>query len=1049
MPTYYAEAEAGSCLELPTAPDDLQGPVKAWSAAVLIPTYMPAEGSRNPVFAGKRTYQGRSGQGYPLPYVDQVSKERQVWRWQAVHLENEAIRVMILPELGGRIHVAVDKTNGFDFLYQQDVIEPAMAGGAGATIAGGVQFRWPQYEGGSAFLPMAVQIEEHADGARTVWCNGYDPQTRMSCTRGVCLYPGRSYVEIKVRVFNRTHTQQNFAWWTNVAVPADKSYQTFLPENDDFLAGYGRERETGLVCFAKHNIAPAKKVKGPESGDVIELTSGVYTSEKSGRSVLLPYETRTFNQFLYPIRAIGSVEKANADAALSLQVESQAARVGVAVTGNFPDATVSLEWNGLSLASWTRDLSPSKPLVENAELRVEIPASDLSVVVTSSKGRELIRYTAGGTAVKKEPQQATEPPEPRKVGTSDQLFSIGTQLVQYPHAIRRAQEYWEEAIRRDSDDVRCNAALARLHLENGEFQQAEERLRAALKGLSQWHGSPTDGELYWLLGLCLRYTDRDDEAYEAFYQATWSSAWRAPGLYALAEIDVKRGRWETAPKHLHEALRLDADNNNVRCLAAIVFRQFNLNAQADALLAEAYALDPLNAWVLHLTNRPFPGNNQVRIDVALDYARAGLYGQAAEVLTAADLFVQDGSAPTIHYLLGYVYARAGQLDAAAAAYQAGGAAAMERCFPHRLEEMIALESAVMTDPTDARAFQYMGNWLYARGRDQQAIDCWEIAVKLQPQLPTAWRNLGLALFNAQKNEAAAREAYNQAFAADISDARVLYERDQLWKRLNIRPAERLQALEAHRDLVDARDNLQLELAALYNLTEQPEKALAILTSRQFQPWAGGEGCVVAQYVRTELKIAKRHLRAGELAEAEKAFQAALDPPKSLKEVKRLSDDDAEIHFWLGEAASAANDIDVAIGHWQRATQRYNETREEGEGRFTDQTAFAALAKMRLGERRDGRTLFRQLWFYGRKLAREKAKLDYFATTAAALTEVFDDDSIKRNRIQGLLLQTQARMGMEQWKLARKALEQVLALDPNHERATELVATFAYQQSSGD
>lgn len=48
--------------------------------------------------------------------------------YKAVFLENEYLKVMILPELGGRIQRAYDKTNGYDFVYYNHVIKPALVG---------------------------------------------------------------------------------------------------------------------------------------------------------------------------------------------------------------------------------------------------------------------------------------------------------------------------------------------------------------------------------------------------------------------------------------------------------------------------------------------------------------------------------------------------------------------------------------------------------------------------------------------------------------------------------------------------------------------------------------------------------------------------------------------------------------------------------------------------------------------------------------------------------------------------------------------------------
>ena len=43
-----------------------------------------------------------------------------------MHLENAYLRLMVLPQIGGRIHVGLDKTNDYDFFYRQNVIKPAL-----------------------------------------------------------------------------------------------------------------------------------------------------------------------------------------------------------------------------------------------------------------------------------------------------------------------------------------------------------------------------------------------------------------------------------------------------------------------------------------------------------------------------------------------------------------------------------------------------------------------------------------------------------------------------------------------------------------------------------------------------------------------------------------------------------------------------------------------------------------------------------------------------------------------------------------------------------
>lgn len=211
---------------------------------VTLPTYLPAVPDRNPMFLEKRVYQGSSGRVYPLPFTDRISDRREERAWKAIWIENEFLEVLLLPELGGRIHAAVDKTNGYDFIYRQTVIKPALVGLAGPWLSGGIEFNWPQHHRPATFLPVDVDVEEHSDGAVTVWMGDHDPMARMKGMHGVCLHPGKAYLELRVRLYNRTPYVQTFLWWANVATRVHEGYQSFFPPDARYVADHAKRATT-------------------------------------------------------------------------------------------------------------------------------------------------------------------------------------------------------------------------------------------------------------------------------------------------------------------------------------------------------------------------------------------------------------------------------------------------------------------------------------------------------------------------------------------------------------------------------------------------------------------------------------------------------------------------------------------------------------------------------------------------------------------------------------------------------------------------------------
>jgi hypothetical protein len=182
--------------ELPTAPASQTGQVKAWSKPVIIPTYHALPPDKNPMFLDKRIYRGSSGRVYPLPFLDRISTEGREHMWQAVHLENEFLRVMVLPEIGGRIHVGVDKTNGYDFCYRKNVIKPGLVGLAGPWISGGtinLVFTAIALGLGDRFGPRALMLFGCA-AIRLLPCSGLPTAPALRVSRSCSSRCARSLV---------------------------------------------------------------------------------------------------------------------------------------------------------------------------------------------------------------------------------------------------------------------------------------------------------------------------------------------------------------------------------------------------------------------------------------------------------------------------------------------------------------------------------------------------------------------------------------------------------------------------------------------------------------------------------------------------------------------------------------------------------------------------------------------------------------------------------------------------------------------------------------
>lgn len=226
--------------------------------------------------------------------------------------------------------------------------------------------------------------------------------------------------------------------------------------------------------------------------------------------------------------------------------------------------------------------------------------------------------------------------------------------------------------------------------------------------------------------------------------------------------------------------------------------------EADALDGDARSRPARRACACSLKGQPFEGDDQLYLDLAIE-ADAAASSPTPWRFDNRIATVGAAASPPLHY---HAAALAHRLGRAMGPYLAAAAkASPDYCFPARLEDIAAL-AMIAANLADNRAPYYLGNLLYDRRRHAEAITLWEKSAAIDPSWSIPWAHLGIAYFNIECSEGKAVAAYDKALAAAPQDARLVYERDQLWKRIGRSPAERLSELESRLDLVASRDDLK-------------------------------------------------------------------------------------------------------------------------------------------------------------------------------------------------------------------------------------------------
>ncbi len=218
-----------SCLLVLLVVASAPAAVRVWEEPLTLPTYRLNPPDPNPRFYTHESYQGAQKRIYPYPMLDGVTDRREEQTYRALYLENEYIKLCILPEIGGRLLYATDKTNGYEIFYRQHVIKPALIGMLGAWISGGIEWCVFHHHRNTTHMPVDYLLAENADGSKTIWFGETERRHRMKWLIGVTLYPGKSHIQATVKLFNRTAYPHSILYWANVAVHVNDDYQVIFP----------------------------------------------------------------------------------------------------------------------------------------------------------------------------------------------------------------------------------------------------------------------------------------------------------------------------------------------------------------------------------------------------------------------------------------------------------------------------------------------------------------------------------------------------------------------------------------------------------------------------------------------------------------------------------------------------------------------------------------------------------------------------------------------------------------------------------------------------
>ena len=841
------------CLWLFLPANPCRARVRAWEGAVTIPTYGWAEDVNPKLWAMegevKFSTTVKGSIVYPYTMQDYLSRTKEERTYKALFLENEYLKITCLPELGGRLHSVLDKTEGEEMFHYNSVIKPGMIAMRGAWISGGVEWNaGPQGHTVTILSPVNALIGQNADGSAYLEISNLEKTQRTRWTVRVTLHPGKAYLDEQVRIFNPIDAISPYYFWNCTAFPNRagtrfiypmtlgtdhnaleffswpihkgrdlswlKNYETWASIFSvncvfGFFGAYDVDADRGIVQVADHHELSGKKAwtwgtwdfglvsqknLADDDGPYIEVQSGPLPTQ-SDYGMLLPREEVSWQEQWYPVHGLGEgFEYATKDVAIQTARDADKLQLRILGTSRLRGAVCVISQGREELIRKLMDLSPAAPQVVTLS---PSPKSPVDVTIKTKNGDVLASF------VTPLPVPKVSPPEPAWLAQKpDEELSTEEKYLKgrkYDLATNRnkAREYYEKALADDAQYSPALRALAALDFEAGLYEKAIQRLEKALDR------DAGDGLSWYFIGVSYLRLGNEEEALRCAYNAARCFGAASLGYDLAGRAFMRLGGYSKAVEAFEKSVQLNPGDTEAKDhLLLALYASGNTESaykHAEARIAhDPTALAPRAALALQSKStmdafvresRAFVGEDDFEmLQTALTFAELGLVNEAARLLKAVcvEAVPQAERNPIpLYYLAYFASLRSDKADAGAYLSQAARTC-RDYIFPSRPETLEVLRYAIEANPRDAYAHLHIGNLYGHLGRLEEAAEHWRKAGELaRPSTGGLDTSLSIAFRNLG--------LYAWAVEEDLAKAEELYR-----KAIAARPKDQT----LYRDLAD-------------------------------------------------------------------------------------------------------------------------------------------------------------------------------------------------------------------------------------------------------
>ena len=680
--------------------------VRAWEGELRLPT--TAEGPANPNPPFDAFAAGRFN--YPYPLRDALTGQQHVVGYRALFLENEFLKVSVLPELGGHLYSCLDKISGQEMFYANRSIKKALIGYRGAWAAFGIEFNFPVSHNWMSLSPVDSAIVTNADGSASIWIGNVDRVFGSQWRVELRLAPGRAVLEQHTTLVNQGDARHRFYWWTNAAVQVQDDSRLIYPTHlmathgftaiepwpvdargrdlsvirnqtdgpvslftygtrEPFMAVWHPSSRSGTVHVAAVSELPFDKfwswgidrealgwreTLSDDHSAYIELQAGLFRNQET-YAMLEPQEAIRFSEYWLPARDLGGITRATRDAVLHTDVRDGRLAVELNVTHAVPNARIRVRQaqGGFDVVT---SLSPRQTW--RRELRA--PGSDApwTFELLNSRGAILLSHSSDGydaltpADVAPGPQVQHSVP-PREVRSEGDVVEIGRDQELNGRRLDALSTY-RDGLQSFPTSLTLLKAAGRLAT---SLHWADRAARAGDHPASEeplamtwlraaYARDVTDMETRYYLGLAETARGRDRDATGHFEAAARFVTMRAPSCLQLARLEARRGDQPAALTWLATLTAGAPDNALAGALEVASLRRSHQLDRAHQRLAHWRGVDPTSSLLRYEAHRLGAPDPDFWIHLASDSAR---------VLDLVDQYLALGAFEDALDLLSHTY----------------------------------------------------------------------------------------------------------------------------------------------------------------------------------------------------------------------------------------------------------------------------------------------------------------------------------------------------------------------------------------------------------